>query len=95
MKKSISKNIFLVSVIVISGLSSQAQQKVSDRPFGSELKKIKDIQKARSEMLRETQEPSTKKETEATNIPVNRTKKLPATKPSTQPMVTPARPKKQ
>jgi hypothetical protein len=95
MKKSIYKYLFLTSIILIGGMYVHAQQKASDRPFSSELKKVKEIQETRNKMLRETKQPSDRKETQATTNPVNKPKQRPATKPSILPMSLPPRSKKQ
>jgi len=95
MKKSIYKNIFLATVIIVAAYNSQAQQKASDRPMGAELKKVRDMQQARSKTLEKTQEAATTQQPAVTNIPANKTKESPAKKTSTQPMIAPTRPKKQ
>jgi hypothetical protein len=46
-------------------------------------------------MLQQTQQPADKNETPATTNSDNKIKQSPATKPSSQPMTVPARPKKQ
>lgn len=95
MKKIVSKSLFLTLIIIACGLTIYAQQKASDRPFTSELKKIKEKQEARKKMLQQTQQPADKNETPATTNSDNKTKQSPAIKPSSQPMTVPARSKKQ
>ena len=94
MKKSFYKNILVVSLFIAAAYNSQAQQKASDRPISAELKKIRDIQQARSRTLEKTQEPATRQQPVVTNNPI-RTNETPAKKPSSQPMITPTKPKKQ
>ena len=95
MKKIICKSLFLTLIIIACGLNIYAQQKASERPFASELKKVKEKQEARKKILQQTQQPADQKETPAMTTSANKTKQLPAVKPSLQPMTVPARPKKQ
>jgi len=94
MKKITIRNFFLGLIIVFCGLNGYAQ-KASDRPISSELKKLKEMKETRKQMLQRTQQTASKTEIQATTVTADKTKQLPATKPSVQPMVIPARSKRQ
>jgi hypothetical protein len=95
MKKYAYKSLFLTLIIIVCGLNIYAQQKASDRPFTTELKKLKEIQETRKKMLQQTQQPSENKETQTTTNSDNKTKQPAASKSSLQPMAIPVRSKKQ
>jgi len=94
MKKIIIRNLLLSLILCVCGLVTYAQ-KASDRPISSELKKLKEIQETRKQMLQRTQQSASKTETQPTTVSADKTKQLPATKPSAQPMVVPVRSKRQ
>jgi hypothetical protein len=95
MKKIVHKSLFLTFIIIACGLHINAQQKASDRPFTSELRKIKEKQESRKKMLQQTQQSPENNEAPATTNSENKTKQPQAVKSSLQPMEVPARAKKQ